>query len=254
MDKIFPKSDLYCEYFGMSQPAHGANNKEKDLFGYKVVFGETDSESREGRYATIECGRLWETRDLSSLSSALAETIRDISENAVSFVPERILVAAFGNDRVTADSIGARSADMVIPSGRGAIKGAPRVFVIKTGVPATVGMDSAEIISVFAGYLRAQLILCIDALAASNPSRLGTVLQVTDAGIAPGSGLSMRAAAVSTASMGIPVVAIGIPTVIRDSSTGVIYTCAEADLLADRAAAVIAGGINGYLYGKRNAP
>lgn len=245
-------SDLFCEDFGVSLPKGGVKREEKRVNSYDVIFGETDAPTRKGRYATIECGKLWEARDLPSLAAALTEVIRDISDNAVSFSPERILIAAFGNGRITADSIGSRSADFIVPSQGGEIKGTPRVTVIKTGVPKAVGIDSSEVTSVFASHLSAQLILCIDALAASTVGRLGSVIQVTDAGIAPGSGISPRAAAVSSASMGIPVVSVGVPTVIRDPSTGSIYTCAEAELLADRAAAVVAGGINGYLYGKQS--
>ena len=248
--EAFAKSDLFCEGFGMGRPAHGTVCREVEMSGHKVLFGEADTGSGHGMYATVECGRLWESEHLSDTASVITMAVREIASAAVSFPPERILVAALGNGRVTVDSVGSKAADMIVPSGKGVKDVISEVYVIKTGVPAAVGMDSAEIVSVFAGYVKAQLIICIDSLAAATPQRLGTVVQVTDAGITPGSGLAQRTVAISDATMGIPVIAVGVPTVIRSAEGGVIYTCAEASRLVDRAAAVIAGGVNGFLYGK----
>lgn len=248
-DTVSCKSGLFCEDFGLGVRLHGTPINERELLGHKVIYGSVRDGAYKGSYATLECGRLWESRALSDTASVLTQVLREICTGAVSFEPERVLVAAFGNERVTVDSVGTRAADMIVPAFEKGGSPSRRVCVIKTGVPAAVGLDSAETVSLFAGHVKAQLIICIDSLAAVTPERLGTVIQVTDAGISPGSAFSERASALKEAAVGIPVVAIGVPTVIWGEA-GLVYTCAEAGRLAECAAAVVAGSVNGYLYGK----
>lgn len=237
----FSKSSLFCENFGVADadtPSQFLSHTE-NIFGCNVTFGDV----HDTAYATVDAPRLWSLTDPTSLIRAASATLRRITLNAVSFRPERILVAAFGNPRIRADSLGQAVADRVIPSDTD-----PRVVVLRTGVPAAVGMDSVHTVSLFAADMKAQLILCVDALAACRPERLGSVIQITDGGCDPGGGVGNPSRSISLATLGIPTVAVGIPTVLVQND--LLFTVADVDLLVEKASAVIAAAVNDLIYGR----
>jgi spore protease len=86
------------------------------------------------------------------------------------------------------------------------------------GVLGQTGMESADGVKAVAGTLRPRLLLVIDALAARSPDRLAATVQLSTGGIAPGSGVGNNRPAFTRDSMGLPVIAIGVPMVV-DSST-----------------------------------
>ena len=235
--------DLFCEGFEASVPTHGTVTHERLIGGIGVVYGEIGAGGeRDGRYATVLCSELWKRDDATAVSHAVAASLEWLMGEAK---PAVMLVCALGNPRITADALGTASAEL-IPAG---VTPSGRVFVIKTGVPAATGIPTEETVRMFASHTGAELAVCIDSLAALSYERLGGVVQLTDCGISPGSGVSPANPAINAATVGVPVISVGIPTVIRTAS-GLICTCAATDELIRRGAAVIAGGLNEYLYNK----
>lgn len=138
-----------------------------------------------------------------------------------------VLVVGLGNREVTPDALGPYVVDqlnvtrhIVQEYGRYAVgKGGSRIVsAIVPGVMAQTGMESAEIIRGIVNETTPDLIMVIDALAARSTKRLNRTIQISDAGIYPGAGVGNHRSEITKDTMGIPVIAIGVPTVV-DAAT-----------------------------------
>ncbi len=140
---------------------------------------------------------------------------------------QSVLVVGLGNRAVTADALGPRVVDnlcitrhMVKEYGPAAYS-KEKVNLVSSlvpGVMAQTGMESAEIIRGVVEETRPDLVIVVDALAARSTRRLNRTIQVTDTGIQPGSGVGNHRNALTKESLGVPVIAIGVPTVV-DAAT-----------------------------------
>ena len=128
------------------------------------------------------------------------------------------LVAALGNPDVTPDALGPLCAESVLVTRHlaqePAFRGFRSVALCRTGVLGTTGIESAFQIRTLCRALRPDCVLAVDALAGTEPEALCRCVQVSDAGIAPGSGVGNDREALCSATLGVPVVALGVPTVI----------------------------------------
>ncbi len=183
-----------------------------------------------GMYITMEAPHLSETDDgyHREISETLAEELREIIMGIYSWnesVP-KILVAGLGNRDTTPDALGPRvvsnlmiTRHIVEYMGYDEIEGAFAVTSgIVPGVMAQTGMESAEIINAIIKKTKPDILVVIDALAARSVSRLNSTIQISDTGICPGSGVGNHRGAINKKTMGIPVIAVGVPTVV-DAST-----------------------------------
>lgn len=120
-----------------------------------------------------------------------------------------ILVAGLGNQSVTPDSLGPRAVgNLSVSQNEAGLK------AIAPGVMAQTGMETAQILSGIIREIKPDLVIAIDALAARSIRRLGTTIQLTDTGIHPGSGVGNHRHSLTKETLGIPVIAIGVPTVV----------------------------------------
>ncbi|MCL2077364.1 MAG: GPR endopeptidase [Oscillospiraceae bacterium] len=164
-----------------------------------------------GSYATLTCALRDEKNEIEALFKVLK-----------GFIPEdgRILVAGLGNANITPDSLGVRAAARTLATAHLSESREFKelemreVYVVETGVLAQTGMESGEQLKFITAGIKPDMAVVIDSLACSETERLGRTIQVTDTGIAPGSGVGNSRREVSKKSLGIPVVAVGVPTVI----------------------------------------
>lgn len=181
-----------------------------------------------------------------------------------------VLVVGLGNDRCTPDALGPRTAAKVLVSRHmhGELcrlldePSLTAVSSLSPGVLGQTGMETGEVVRGVVERISPSLVIAVDALAAHSVSRLGTTVQLADVGLSPGSGVGNKRAELSQASLGVPVVSIGVPTVVSadvlaaeasGQSAGhlpdtMIVTPREIDLLVDHAARLVADGINRALY------
>ena len=148
---------------------------------------------------------------------------------------ERVLVAGLGNSSITPDAIGPEAIHYILvtrhlkqrmPESFGAFR---EVCALRTGVLGTTGMESAEVISSLSAQLKPDRIIVIDALASRSTARLCRTVQLSDTGIVPGSGVGNHRAALNRQTLGIPVLAIGVPTV-DDAATLTIELLHRAEV------------------------
>ena len=184
-----------------------------------------------GTYLTLEAPNMAAAdegyhREISeTLAGFLEKYMKDTEENQEKGYS--VLVVGLGNREVTPDALGPYVVDqlnvtrhIVQEYGRYAVgKGGSRIIsAIVPGVMAQTGMESAEIIRGIVNETTPDLIMVIDALAARSTKRLNRTIQISDAGIYPGAGVGNHRSEITKDTMGIPVIAIGVPTVV-DAAT-----------------------------------
>lgn len=209
-----------------------------------------------GSYITLEPKRSGQTA--AELSGVLAEELRRLMGQARG---ERVLVVGLGNRAVTPDAIGPETVDRLFLT-RHLIEHLPKQFgacrsvsALCTGVLATTGMESLELLRGAVSHVQPDCVVAVDALAAGSAERLCSTVQLSDSGIVPGSGVGNRRAALDRASLGVPVFCLGVPTVMDASSLRpspenepLIVTPRDIDAKVRFFGRVLAGGLNLALH------
>ena len=138
----------------------------------------------------------------------------------------KILVVGLGNLDMTADSIGPRTVKKISVTGHVSEYGARalkrlgrcRIFALSAGVMGETGIESAQIVKAVSRECGADAIIAVDSLAARDAERLVRTVQISDNGISPGSGIYNARKEISERTMGVPVIAVGVPTVIEGAT------------------------------------
>ncbi len=198
-------------------------------------------------------------------ADSFADCVGALSELLRRCVPqacENVLVAALCNPDITPDALGSLAAGSILVT-RHLKRSQPETFqgfcslsLCRPGVLGTSGIESAEQVAVLCRELKPELVLVIDALAGADADRLCRTVQVTDTGISPGSGVGNDRRELSAASLGVPVVAVGMPTVIDAASLGskdsslenLFVTPRGIDSLVRQAARIIGYGVDLALH------
>lgn len=176
-----------------------------------------------GSYITVEAPDMADSdedyhREISRQLSNILKELMPIEQMELS-----VLVVGLGNREVTPDALGPRVVDNMMITrhiirkfGKYAfgLKRNHQISSIVPGVMAQTGMETLEIIRGVLDETNPDYIIAIDALAARSAKRLNRTIQITDTGISPGSGVGNHRHALNRESVGIPVIAIGIPTVV----------------------------------------
>lgn len=217
----------------------------------------------KGRYITLEGG------SLSRFSDDYKLMAQELADELSRLLPEGdVLVAGLGNNDITPDAIGPQTAAKVLATRHlgGELDADEKMFLTSLrnvstfsgGVMGQTGIETAEIIRAVAAEIKPKAVIAVDALACNDISRLGTTIQITDTGISPGSGVSNQRMELSEKLFGIPVIAVGVPTVVDmhtivRSLTGkninmelpnIMVTPRDIDRLIERASQLLAFGIN----------
>lgn len=218
--------------------ADGAVVRKKNVAGIKVtdVILKDNAAKRigklKGRYITLEG-----ERDLPQMTLIFEKALKE-------FIGEkkRIFIAGLGNPDITHDSLGAAVIKGVIP-----LKG--HVSAIETDVAARTGVDTARLVRGAAREMRAECVIAIDALACEDPRRIGKTVQLSDTGFVLGSGVGENAGEISEKFLGVPTIAVGVPTmtalssVCKNCSGNFLVTASNIDTIINEWAGVISHSI-----------
>lgn len=180
------------------QTADGAKRMGRPIGNYMTLESADKEHSDEHSDKNLSGTKLPDTNLLASYINGL------LPSSAHSF-----LIVGLGNANMTADALGPLTIEKMAQSGM-----ASYTSMIVPGVFAQTGMESCEIIQGIVQQTSPDCIITIDALAARSAFRLGTTVQLTDTGIRPGSGVGNARKSITKENMKIPVIAIGIPTVV----------------------------------------
>ena len=173
----------------------------------------------QGRYLTLELDALIRReedafpRACKALSTLLRELLPHPNDGPV-------LIAGLGNRMITPDAIGPQTADHVIAT-RHLVAQSPAIFAdwrpvsaLAPGVLGQTGVETGEVICGVLDRVRPAAVIAVDALAAGRLSRLLRTVQLADTGITPGAGVGNARATLNKETLGVPVIAVGVPTVV----------------------------------------
>jgi spore protease len=189
----------------------------------KTIVSCNDEEKlskKQGVYYAIELSNtnFHDMKSCQEIEIALMEVLKELIENN-NLQNKKCLVIGLGNINVTPDSLGPYVLDNVVVT-RHLFKmdsvstGYNEVSAISPGVMGTTGIETFDIIASVINKIKVDYVIVVDALAAASISRVNKTIQVTDTGISPGSGVGNKRKELSRNTLGLPVFAIGVPTVV----------------------------------------
>ncbi|MDE6285321.1 MAG: GPR endopeptidase [Bacilli bacterium] len=166
---------------------------------------------------------------------------------------KHIFIIGLGNDFHTADSIGPKTIKHIPANAHleklGVNIRSPKISLLEPGVLGTTGIPTIKTIQSVTKEIKPDLILLIDALVTDNVSFLNHTIQITDEGILPGSGLKGSNEKINQKNLGIPVIAIGIPTAIEYiNKTTLLVSSSDIDLFIQNTSLLLAESINELLH------
>ncbi|MGB8451925.1 MAG: GPR endopeptidase [Anaerocolumna sp.] len=205
-------------------------DKKKDIRVTTVTIEDQKGADAMGKpigtYITIEAPKLGEEDESfhEPITKEIAKYIKELAGDATN---SEILIAGLGNREVTPDALGPQVVDNLFIT-RHLIKEFGQSFIeehkmgnisaISPGVMAQTGMETSEVLRGIIRETMPKLVIVIDALAARSIHRLNKTVQITDTGISPGSGVGNNRKALNKESLGVNVIALGVPTVV-DAAT-----------------------------------
>jgi len=190
-----------------------SNNTTIDgIYAERIIVSDCESKAA-GNYITLYCGGYDCEAEIYALSHVLSD-----------FLPEtnalRTIVAGLGNSSITADSLGVKTVKKVLATAHlskieefNELK-LRDVCVIEPGITARTGIETAQQLKYIVKGVKPDCLIVIDSLSCTDRKRLHTI-QITDTGISPGSGNKNQRTEISRKTVGIPVIAIGVPMVIQ---------------------------------------
>ncbi len=252
--------------------AHREERRVGEVTIDRLALGQRSAEAlsrKVGHYVTVSFPPLTDNE------RHLEETAGVIGEEMRALLPRQgtVLVVGLGNESITPDALGPRAADMVLATrhirgefARSAgLDDLRPVAVVRTGVLGDTGVESSETVAALCAQIRPVAVIAVDALACRSLSRLGCTVQVCDSGIAPGSGIGNDRLPLEKETLGVPVIGIGVPTVVdavtvareltgtdggetvTPNGRAMMVTPREIDLMISRAARLVAMSINAAL-------
>ena len=264
------RTDMADEAQKLWQGSAGERTKLKGVYSAsKIINGleliETrilDEEGEQalgkarGKYFSLTLPRLFDrgAENFEAAAEALCQIIKDCT--GADF--NSVLVAALGNPDISPDALGNLCAGSLLVTRHLSRDDFPQfksLSLCRPGVLGTSGIESAEQVKSLCKLVSPDIVIVIDALAGSEADRLCRCIQVSDAGISPGSGVGNDRLELSRASLGLPVISIGMPTVIDAAHFGgkdfggMFVTPRSIDSLVRNGARLIAYGLNMAVHG-----
>lgn len=241
MEESIIRTDLAAEIkeFGKFTEKDGIYDKSSENRGIKVreirVLNENAAKitgKPKGTYITVDFSRSFEDEAVFGIAAeVIAEKIRSLVGDDIS---QNVLVVGLGNARLTSDAIGPETLNGVIVT-RHLKKHMPEVYeslnlrnlsALVPGVLGSTGIESSDIVKAVVEKIKPSFIVAVDALASRCSDRVCSTVQISNSGICPGSGVGNMRRELSEKTLGIPVIAVGVPTVI-DTAT-IAYDTFEA--------------------------
>ncbi|MBQ8393032.1 MAG: GPR endopeptidase [Clostridia bacterium] len=250
--KNFYRTDLACE--APQNKKSEFNVILEEINGISTIFSISNHTGKT-ECITIYTGKCWQYEDdySSTASYAVSRCLKIITEDQ-KIKTEKILIVGLGNRKITSDSLGPSVIDLLFPTSH-IDSNKKKIATLATGVEGQSGFSSFDLITSASSILHPDLIVAVDSLCSINIEWLSTTIQLSASGIMPGSGVGNHKHEISKSTLGIPVIAIGVPTVtdlgsITDNETAVGYYVSpiDIDLSVDSMASIISDGIKKAYY------
>lgn len=222
-----PRTDLAIDL--ITKEMDGVKKQVKEIGICKVTTVKIEKEAeailnkKQGNYTTIEFEDITDHENEQQVLKIVTEELTKLLNKMK--IPETAscLMVGLGNENSTPDALGPLAISHVLVTNHlfelGEVeKGFRKTYAIKPGVMGTTGMETRELLKGIVQEIRPDFMIVIDALASGSVERLNKTIQMTDTGIHPGSGVQNQRKEISTEYFSIPVLALGVPTVV-DAAT-----------------------------------
>lgn len=230
-DLALERRDLYRKANNVANEVNGLETEEEQLgetikiTRVKVLNqeGEQAIGKKQGNYITIDIKdlKIAEEEDIQKASEAVTKELRTLIGNLIQ-PQEDILVVGLGNLYVTPDALGPKviqdidiTRHLLTYMPEVLEQGTRPVSAVSPGVLGTTGIETVEILKGIVDNVHPKLIIVIDALASRSIERISSTVQIADTGIVPGAGVGNQRKELTVDTLGIPVIAIGVPTVVE---------------------------------------
>lgn len=262
------RTDLAIENENLSQSEQFSQEKLGEI---KITYAEIDNQNKfskpKGKYITLEFPNIERLTDFSDIELAIKVSLNQLLPKN----RDNILVVGLGNTEITSDSVGPKTAEKILATRHIAGQFAKniglfdlkKVSVIAPNVLGKTGLEAAEIITSICKEVKPDAVIVIDALCSKSVKRLFSTIQMCDSGISPGSGVKNSRKEISFNTLGVPVVAVGIPTVVEadtiafeltgkkpKTDLGLIVSPKEADIQCRKLSEILSNAINVFLQPK----
>ena len=220
LSKYQIRTDLTIEELESNSKLKGVKSKSNRIGNInitEVVLEENnDLNRKKGTYITLEFDDITDSENSNKVIKALINVLKKIikiKKNSYG------LVVGLGNDKSTPDSLGPLTINNIIVTNHIFVldelsENYSRVSAINPGVMGETGIETSDIIESVVNKIKPEYLIIIDSLASRSIERLNKTIQITDTGIHPGSGIGNKRKEISYDTLGIPVIAIGVPTVV----------------------------------------
>lgn len=205
-------------------------NEEYEVHNIKVtknIIGQNAASlinKQPGLYYTLDLTNcnIHDTKTIEEIEDVMADTIKEILRTK-NLLGKKAFIVGLGNSNVTPDAVGPYVIDNTIVTRHLALikalsPGFSSVSAMAPGVMGTTGIETYDIIEAVKNKIEVDYLIVVDALATNSIKRINKTIQITDTGIKPGSGVGNKRQELSAKTLGIPVVAVGVPTVV-DATT-----------------------------------
>lgn len=264
-------TDLACERQRADLNVPGISYERDESVPF--IWERMEISSREGEAAigrprgyydtlTMERMDLLGEEDAEDASNEIAKELCRMFDKC-GITPSRILVVGLGNSSLTPDSVGPRTAELINATMHIRYDDSElfrelecsEIAVIIPGVTAKTGLEAADTVSAICDGIEPDAVIAIDSIASRSATRLGTTIQISSTGIFPGSGMGNRRKPIGERTLGIPVIAIGVPTVINsvffsdensknEEHSDMFVAPKDIDAIVTVSAKIISNGIN----------
>lgn len=224
------RADIFRKSNKITSDIDGIETDTKEDENIKTTTVKITNENGEksigkpiGTYVTIDIKQLKDAtdEDVQVYGNALSLELKKMVNNHIKN-EEDVLIVGLGNTYVTPDSLGPKVINEIDVT-RHIIKYMPQyietgtrpISAVSPGVLGTTGIETLEIIDGIVKNINPKLIIVIDALASRSMNRISSSIQLSDTGIVPGAGVDNTRKELSEKTLGVPVIAIGIPTVVE---------------------------------------
>ena len=220
LSKYQIRTDLAIDYVEEKKELKGVKHKTEIIDNIKVTNVELESDNvlkkKKGKYITLEFEDVTDTKNRQKVIDTLTFVLKKIlkvKKNSFG------LVVGLGNDKSTPDSLGPLVVNDIIVTNHLYLLNEmsntyKRLAAINPGVMGETGIETSDIIESIVKKIKPSYLIVIDSLASKSIERLNKTIQITDTGIHPGSGIGNKRKEISFETLGIPVIAIGVPTVV----------------------------------------
>lgn len=227
------RRDIYRKANSIEDEIPGVQTEKLDEENIKTTRVKIENESGSnalgkpiGSYITIDIKnlRLAQNEDIDKAAQRLSDELKNLYGKHIQSQDD-ILVVGLGNMHVTPDALGPRVINDIDIT-RHLLNYAPQylepntrpVSAISPGVLGTTGIETQEILKGVIDNIKPKLVIVIDSLASKSIERISSTIQIADTGIVPGAGVGNKRKELSLDTLGIPVIAIGVPTVVELAS------------------------------------